>query len=315
MLILLPPSEGKTAPVHGPRLMLESLFAAEVLTQARRDVLGALSEVSASTQAAQVLGLGPRSAHEAALNCVVDSVPCAPAVELFTGVLYDAAEFSDMCGGRGAGSTGRCADDAHVPGGSASSSSAVAATPESGEQAESEECSAESVTRACAVVREEVLIASGAWGMVRGMDLLPDHRVSMGVSLPGCGKLAAWWKPRLAPVMDDLTAGQVVVDCRSGAYGPVWQPRAGSDSQVLRVKVMTPRPDGGLSVVSHHAKHARGLLAGALVRARVAGVLSADGSVDDVVALAADLPAVQDVRLGEWDRQGRADLTLVVTRV
>ena len=63
MLILLPPSEGKTAPSSGPSLALASLLDAERLTAPRRTVMSALAEVSRGPDAASVLGLGPRSAE------------------------------------------------------------------------------------------------------------------------------------------------------------------------------------------------------------------------------------------------------------
>ena len=64
VLILLPPSEGKTAPASGPSLDLDSLLDAERLTSPRREVISALTEVSRRPDSASVLGLGPRSAEQ-----------------------------------------------------------------------------------------------------------------------------------------------------------------------------------------------------------------------------------------------------------
>lgn len=91
VLILLPPSEGKTAPAGGPSLDLDSLLDAERLTSPRREVISALTEVSRRPDSASVLGLGPRSAELAEANLSLETAPCAPAYELFTGVLYEAA--------------------------------------------------------------------------------------------------------------------------------------------------------------------------------------------------------------------------------
>ena len=91
VLILLPPSEGKTAPASGPSLELGSLLDAERLTPPRREVMSALAEVSRRPDGPSVLGLGPRSAELAEANLSLEASPCAPAYQLFTGVLYEAA--------------------------------------------------------------------------------------------------------------------------------------------------------------------------------------------------------------------------------
>ena len=91
VLILLPPSEGKTAPTSGPSLDLDSLLDADRLTAARREVMSALVEVSRSDEGASVLGLGPRSAEQVSTNLTLETSPCVPAHQLFTGVLYEAA--------------------------------------------------------------------------------------------------------------------------------------------------------------------------------------------------------------------------------
>lgn len=162
------------------------------------------------------------------------------------------------------------------------------------------------------VLRDRVVILSGLWGAVRGTDLLPDHRLGMGLSLPAAGRLAAFWRPRLAGVLDPW-AGGVVVDCRSGAYSPAWQPRTGWDGELVRVRVESVRPDGTRAVVSHFAKRARGLLAGVLVRALASASLSGDDGAASVAALGAGLPGVLGAELGACDRRGRRDLTLVTS--
>ena len=91
VLILLPPSEGKTAPASGPSLDLGSLLDAERLTSPRREVMSALTEASRRPDGPSILGLGPRSAELAEANLLLETSPCAPAYQLFTGVLYEAA--------------------------------------------------------------------------------------------------------------------------------------------------------------------------------------------------------------------------------
>jgi cytoplasmic iron level regulating protein YaaA (DUF328/UPF0246 family) len=102
-----------------------------------------------------------------------------------------------------------------------------------------------------------VRIFSGLWGVVRPGDPIPAYRLSMGVTLPGVGPLAAAWLPHLAPLLDEAARGDVVVDCRSTTYVGAWRPRPGTDW----VSVAVLRERGGeRTVVSHHAKHLRGVL-------------------------------------------------------
>lgn len=261
--ILLPPSEGKTTPLEGPALDLSALAFAAELTAARQTVMAELAQVSATDQAAQVLGLGPRSAADAALNTVLPTAPCAPAYRLYTGVLFEAAGLAQ-----------------HF-------ASALTAQ----------------------VANREVLVLSGLWGVLRSGDLVPDHRAAMGVRLPRLGRLAGFWRPQLAGLLDRHCADQVVVDCRSADYAAAWQPSQGV-CELLRVRVVTEQ-DGRRKVVSHHAKHSRGLLAGALLTALERG----EGALDTpqaVAQVAAGLEAVSGVELGRPDRQGRQDLTLVL---
>ena len=68
MLILLPPSEGKTAPRSGAPLDLDALALADAdgVTSARRELLARLAEVSARDDAATLLGVGASLADEVA---------------------------------------------------------------------------------------------------------------------------------------------------------------------------------------------------------------------------------------------------------
>ena len=66
MLILLPPSEGKTAPADGPTLDLEALSFPR-LHRVRDQVSRALVRLAATRRAAEVLGLGPTQADASGL--------------------------------------------------------------------------------------------------------------------------------------------------------------------------------------------------------------------------------------------------------
>ena len=90
MLILVPPSEGKTAPASGPPLDLDALSHPE-LSPVRRRLMDALGVLSAGDeeQALAELHLGPRSREELARNLDLAAAPAAPASQVYTGVLFD----------------------------------------------------------------------------------------------------------------------------------------------------------------------------------------------------------------------------------
>lgn len=90
VMIWLPPSEGKTAPPDGPALDLSALSLPE-LTPDREEVAHALGAASASPDGAEILHLGPRSLGDLKTNARLWQAPCAPAHEVFSGVLFEAA--------------------------------------------------------------------------------------------------------------------------------------------------------------------------------------------------------------------------------
>ncbi len=89
MLILLPPSEGKTRPVAGTPLDLESLSFL-TLTPVRAQLLRTLIKMCSGNpkRAMQALGLGPTQAEAIEINAGLDEEPTARADEIYTGVLY-----------------------------------------------------------------------------------------------------------------------------------------------------------------------------------------------------------------------------------
>lgn len=103
-----------------------------------------------------------------------------------------------------------------------------------------------------------LLVVSALWGLLGPTDRIPAYRLSMGARLAPRGTLGAWWKGELSTVLDPLAEDQLVVDCRSGAYQTAWQAPAG---QTVQVRAERLEQDGTRRVVSHMAKHYRGLLA------------------------------------------------------
>ena len=97
MLILLPPSEGKSAPASGPHLDLDALSFPS-LRKSRRTVVNELIRMCRgdADEAAKVLGLGPTQQGEVGANTRVKKAPCAPAIEVYTGVLYEALDAGSL---------------------------------------------------------------------------------------------------------------------------------------------------------------------------------------------------------------------------
>lgn len=91
VLILLPPSEGKTAPRRGKVLDVPSL-SSPGLTPTRTALLEALTTLCRDDpdKAAAVLGLGPGQRDLVQRNAHLESAPTARADAIYTGVLYDA---------------------------------------------------------------------------------------------------------------------------------------------------------------------------------------------------------------------------------
>ncbi|ADU48557.1 YaaA family protein [Intrasporangium calvum] len=95
MLILLPPSEGKTPRRRGRPLDLATLSFPE-LTSLRSAVIGSAEEVSARPDAHRLLGVSPALVEEVARNTRLRTAAAAPAGEVYTGVLYDALDLPSL---------------------------------------------------------------------------------------------------------------------------------------------------------------------------------------------------------------------------
>nr|WP_218861521.1 peroxide stress protein YaaA [Nocardioides panzhihuensis] len=90
-MILLPPSEGKTAAVRGKPLDLEDLRL-PVLNPARAKVVDALVELCSTrpAEAVDVLGIPKTQPELVDANAHLAEAPTARADRIYTGVLYDA---------------------------------------------------------------------------------------------------------------------------------------------------------------------------------------------------------------------------------
>lgn len=224
MLVLLPPSEGKYRPASGPHLDLDSLFLSE-LSPARCRVLQRLVDVSAREDALEVLGVGSSLVGEVEANTRVFEAPCAPAHQIYTGVLYEGAQLNLFCNEQLSG----------------------------------------------------LLVFSAAYGPVRATDYIAPYRLSGGVKLPELGAVSTFWKQHLDG-FNEVAEGQFILDCRSGIYQKMWLPGAAQarDLQCELISVRVERMQNGRrKVVSHLAKHWRGILTRYLLQ--TPGLNSLDG--------------------------------------
>jgi cytoplasmic iron level regulating protein YaaA (DUF328/UPF0246 family) len=97
VLILLPPSEGKTRPESGAPLDLESLSFGS-LTATRAQLLRTLIKLCNGNpkRAMLTLDLGPTQAGALAINAVLDQEPTARADEVYTGVLFSTLDLPTL---------------------------------------------------------------------------------------------------------------------------------------------------------------------------------------------------------------------------
>jgi len=302
MRILLPPSAGKTTKKSTNHLQLEKLWQAEHLTQTRGQLINDVQNTALLADAAQIFKLGPKNAHEISQNLEIYDAPALAAWQLYDGVLYEAAKFAQIfssgaCAQGGQGQAGQ-SQDAQRRGGQQQVDQYQTDQPQGGQQQ----------------VEELTLVFSALFGPVRLTDLITPHRLSGSVKLPGQGTVASIWSKPLKELLAQQLSGHVVVDLRSAEYGAMYRPARGGDCLTLNIAVAKVNPaTGKRSVVSHWAKHTRGLLAGALLEAVAGGRLSgSEGDVDEILQVAAGLEGVKEVEITPLDARGQAKVTLVL---
>lgn len=150
-----------------------------------------------------------------------------------------------------------------------------------------------------------LVVTSALWGLLRFGDRVPPYRVSICSDLPGVGKLVPAWRAVMDPVMSSAAATGVVVDCRSGDYAATWRPGPGIAERTVAVRAVVIRA-GRRSVVSHMAKHTRGLVTRHLLQAAKAP--------RTVPALADDLATAFEVELTPPARPGQTWAVDVIHR-
>ncbi|PTL58503.1 YaaA family protein [Paraconexibacter algicola] len=99
MLVLLPPSEGKTAPADGAPVDVAALVHDAELGPVRARVLDALVRLCAGrsrTRALDLLGLSPGLAGELDRNATLRDAPAGPAADVYSGVLYQHLDLGSL---------------------------------------------------------------------------------------------------------------------------------------------------------------------------------------------------------------------------
>lgn len=108
MLILLPPSEGKTpAPAGNAPVSFADLSFPE-LTAERESVLEELTAVSSGPDALTELKVGASLEAEVERNMRLMSEPAQPAIRTYTGVLFEALDYASFSPPSAMRRTGRC---------------------------------------------------------------------------------------------------------------------------------------------------------------------------------------------------------------
>ena len=123
------------------------------------------------------------------------------------------------------------------------------------------------------LARESVLIFSGLFGVVRGGDPVPNYRVPAKATLPGIGTVGTFWRTQLQAGIGPLLGRGLIVDLRSSDYAAMWQPERHDPvaERLVVVRILSPRPDGSLGVISFPSKFHKGRLAALLLERAVAG--------------------------------------------
>lgn len=96
--MLLPPSETKRAGGDGPALRLDELGYPD-LTELRRTLVGELVALAADRPACRrALGISEKQDAEVDRNAALWTSPTLPAIDRYTGVLYDALDIGSLNG-------------------------------------------------------------------------------------------------------------------------------------------------------------------------------------------------------------------------
>lgn len=115
-------------------------------------------------------------------------------------------------------------------------------------------------------LRSWVLVPSGLWGLAAAGDPLPAYRLSMAARVPSLGGLAAFWRPRITPLVAARAGGGWVIDMLPAAHAAAIDPAGLRSARLLRVE-LAEGGAGGRRAMGHGGKALKGALARALLEA------------------------------------------------
>lgn len=111
---------------------------------------------------------------------------------------------------------------------------------------------------------ENGIIFSGVFGLLRPDDLIPNYRLKMDATVPEIGRVAAYWKPHISPIINRRVEDKIVWDLLPGIHRDAWE-----DQHTYRTLVNVKFYDevgGERKAVTHNVKPLRGQLVNFIVR-------------------------------------------------
>ena len=140
--------------------------------------------------------------------------------------------------------------------------------------------------------QKHLRILSGLHGLLRPLDLMKPYRLEMGTKLAVNGKkdLYAFWGDEITNRINaavETSGNDTVCNLASGEYFKAVNPKK------LNAEIITPVfkdfKNGTLKVISIHAKHARGMMAGHIIRNEINDVEEIKGFSDGGYRFTSDL--------------------------
>lgn len=137
-----------------------------------------------------------------------------------------------------------------------------------------------------------VMVPSGLWGLVAARDPVPAYRLSMAARVPPLGGLAAFWRPRITPLVAARAGRGWVIDMLPAVHSGAIDPAGLGTARLLRIELADGGP-GGRRAMGRGGKALKGALARALLEA---------GARDPASVARLDVPGL---RLDATLRDGR----------
>lgn len=109
-----------------------------------------------------------------------------------------------------------------------------------------------------------VVVPSGLWGLVAAGDSIPGYRLKMGARVAPMGLLAAFWRPRISPLLAARARRGIVIDLLPAEHAAALDLMEFRPNAWVRVEIVDEGP-GGRRSVGHAGKSLKGLLARAIL--------------------------------------------------